>query len=104
MQNQDCQDLVDSHSIFYACRTPLKKSDVPKLMAKALTILEAASADAHNVDILPESLRKQHNLMDWLQVRSQVYQHWIPAEPWFPLMIFMVSKSYFALRRQRLSE
>ena len=48
-------------------RAPLKKGDMPKLVAKALTLLEAAGS-LEDLDILPESVRQEHNLMPWLQV------------------------------------
>jgi hypothetical protein len=48
-------------------RAPLKKGDMPKLVAKALTILEAAGS-LEDLDILPESVRQEQNLMPWLQV------------------------------------
>lgn len=47
----------------------MKKGDIPKLMSKALAILEGA-VGAADMDILPESICQEHNLMPWLQVLS----------------------------------
>lgn len=40
---------------------------MPKLVSKALTILETAGA-VNDMDILPEPVREEHSLMPWLQV------------------------------------
>ncbi|CAL8466793.1 g6329 [Coccomyxa elongata] len=57
----------------YSQRSPLKKGDIPKLMTKALAILEAA-VGAEDVDILPESLCQEYNLVPWLQALRSRHQ------------------------------
>jgi hypothetical protein len=53
------------------CRSPLKKGDMPKLISKALAYLES-TVDKDDVDILPESVREKHSLMQWHQARQKL--------------------------------
>lgn len=62
------------------CRTPLKKGDMPKLVAKALIFLEAAGA-MNEMDILPDSVRQEHSLMPWLQVGCM--HLWLLIAHWY---------------------
>ncbi|EIE26488.1 P-loop containing nucleoside triphosphate hydrolase protein [Coccomyxa subellipsoidea C-169] len=57
----------------YSQRAPLKKGDMPKLVSKALTILETAGA-VNDMDILPEPVREEHSLMPWLQAMRSRHQ------------------------------
>lgn len=58
------------------CRTPLKAKAIPKLVAKALSAVEALPG-ADDMDILPEQISAQHSLMPWRQVQTShlVKQH-----------------------------
>ena len=58
-----------THRLAYR-RSPLKSKSIPKLVAKALSALDALPGAA-DMEILPEQVCQERNLMPWCQVHQR---------------------------------